>query len=186
MRLQKYINDSLLLELSIGKAAVFADKHHFGQHRKSSGEPYIKHPIGTYKILKEIGVKDIEVFIAAILHDTIEDTDVSYNIIKKEFNKSVADLVQAVTSNKKEIKVIGKPEYLLKKMINISDNELLIKLADRLHNLEDINSVSSDFATKMIQQTTFILQGLRDKRSLTNQHKKLIRKINKQIQSYIK
>ena len=184
MRLQQFINEGLLLELSIGKAAAFADKYHSGQHRKSSGEPYIKHPVGTYKILRNIGVKDVEVLIAALLHDTIEDTKVTYNNIKKEFNKNTADLVKSVSSDKKKIKIMGKPEYLLNKMINISDNALLIKLADRLQNLSDINSVDKSFAEKMINQTTFILQSLREKRKLTNFHKKLIRLINKQMKTY--
>lgn len=177
------LREHLILELAIGKAAVFADKYHKGQHRKSTGEPYIKHPMGTYKILKKI-VKDKDLLVAAWLHDTLEDTPVTYNDLKKEFNKTVADLVQGVTSDKKALKFIDKPQYLLNKMIKMSDNALSIKLADRLHNLDDITTASAGFAEKMYTQTTYIMQELRNKRSLNPAHKKLIRLIDKALGKY--
>jgi (p)ppGpp synthase/HD superfamily hydrolase len=71
-------------------------------------------------------------------------------------------------------------------MVKMSDDALLIKLADRLHNLSDITTVNKKFAEKMYNQTTFIIQELRDKRSLNNKHKKLIRLINKQLSEYKK
>jgi len=184
MRFKKFINEDMLLEISIGKAAVFADKYHTGQFRKSSGEPYIKHPVGTYRILKKVGVKDRDVLVAAFLHDTIEDTSVTYNNLKSEFNKNVADIVKGVTSNKKKIEIMGKPEYLADKMINMSDNALIIKLADRLHNLSDINTANPKFAEKMYNQTMFIIDALRSHRKLTPIHKKLLRLIDKQLGTY--
>jgi len=184
MRLKQYMNEEQLLEISIGKAAVFADKYHAGQHRKSTGEPYIKHPVGTYRILKKVGVKDRDVLVTAFLHDTLEDTPVTYNDLKSEFNKSIADMVKGVTSDKKKIDIMGKPEYLADKMINMSDNALTIKLADRLHNLSDINTASPKFAEKMFNQTTFILDALRSHRNLAPVHKKLIRLIDKQLGTY--
>jgi len=171
----------IIIEKAIGKAAVFADVAHSGQHRKSSGEPYIKHPIGAYKILRKVGVKDTDVLTAAILHDTLEDTDATYNTIKKEFNKNVADLVKEVTSDKLQAKALGKPNYLLNKMLKMSDNALLIKLADRLHNLQDIATVSPEFAKKMREQTRFIIIGIKEKRNLNSTQKKLIRMISKII-----
>jgi len=188
MRLKQYIVEDIiiskLVEMTIGDAASFANDLHVGQFRKSSGEPYIKHPLYTYKILKKIGIKDREILIASLLHDTIEDTHITYNEIKRKFSKNVADMVKNVSSNKKKIEIIGKPEYLLDKMIKLDDNSLLIKLADRLQNLSDINQVNKGFAEKMYNQTTFIINGLVSERSLTNKHKKLIRLINKQLQTY--
>ena len=80
MRFSKY----LLLEMTVGQAFAFADRKHRGQHRKGSGEPYIKHPLGTYRILRALGIKQKDVLVAAALHDTIEDTDTTYNEIKSE------------------------------------------------------------------------------------------------------
>ena len=184
MRYTEFLNEQMLLEISIGKAAVFAAKYHSGQHRKGTGEPYIKHPVGTYRILRKLNVKDREVLVTAFLHDTIEDTQITYNDLKTEFNKNIADMVKDVTSDTKKIAVMGKPNYLADKMINMSDNALTIKLADRLHNLDDINTSSPDFAEKMYNQTTFILDRLVYKRSLKPIHKKLIRLINKQLSTY--
>jgi (p)ppGpp synthase/HD superfamily hydrolase len=186
MRFQEYMTEQYIIELSIGMAAKTASDLHQGQFRKDSGEPYIVHPVGTYKILKSLGIKDREVLAASLLHDTLEDTNINYNEIKRKFNKRVADLVKEVTSDKKAIEKTDKPNYLVNKMVKMSDDALLIKLADRLHNLSDINIVNRLFAEKMYNQTTFIIQELRDKRSLNNKHKKLIRLINKKLGGYKK
>lgn len=184
MRLKNFMDQEYIIEMSIGKAASFADKYHSGQHRKSSGEPYIKHPLNTYRILKQIGVKNKDILISAFLHDTIEDTPVTYNNIKKEFNKTIADIVKGVTSDNKQIKIQGKPFYLADKMISMSDNTLIVKLADRLQNLADINTSSPSFAEKMYNQTRFIIDRLRYKRTLKPIHKKLLRLIDKQLNTY--
>jgi len=184
MRLKIYLNEEYLNELSVAHAFTYSDKAHKGQFRKSSGSPYITHPLGTYRILRKLNVKDREVLVTAILHDNLEDTPTTYNDLKTEFNKNIADMVKDVTSDTKKIAVMGKPNYLADKMINMSDNALTIKLADRLHNLDDINTSSPDFAEKMYNQTTFILDRLAYKRSLKPIHKKLIRLINKQLSTY--
>ncbi len=184
MRLKIYLNEEYLNELSVAHAFTYSDKAHKGQFRKSSGSPYITHPLGTYRILRKLNVKDREVLVTAILHDNLEDTPTTYNDLKTEFNKNIADMVKDVTSDKKKIDIMGKPEYLADKMINMSDNALTIKLADRLHNLDDINTANASFAEKMYNQTTFIIGELRDKRNLTPIHKKLLRLIDKQLQGY--
>ncbi len=176
MRFENYLNEE-----TIAHAFSFADKLHKGQYRKGSGGPFIIHPRGVYKILKNLNIKNKEILIASILHDTIEDTKITYNLIKREFSKNIADLVKSVTSDKKQIKILGKPLYLAKKMVKMSDNALTIKLADRLHNLTDLHKVSPEFAEKMIKQTDFIIDYLTSHRKLNNIHKKLIRKIKLSI-----
>ena len=184
MRFKQFLKEEQLLEISIAHAATFAADAHQGQHRKGSGEPYIIHPRGVYKILKQLGVKDRELLIAAYLHDTIEDSPTTYNQIKKEFSKNTANLVKQVTSNKKAIEKVGKEQYLLDKMLKMSNNALTLKLADRLHNVSDIQTASTKFADKVWSQTIFILNGLRQKRNLNTIQKKLIRMIEKQLQLY--
>lgn len=180
MRFKNY----LITEMSIAHAFTYAAEKHTGQHRKGSGEPYIVHPRGVYKILRDLRIKDVQVLISSILHDTLEDTKTTYNEIKKEFSKEVADIVKDLSSDKREINKIGKPEYLVKKMTKISDGALVIKLADRLQNLTDIFSMSKDFAEKMWSQTYYIIKRLRTERTLTQTHKKLIRKILDILQRY--
>jgi (p)ppGpp synthase/HD superfamily hydrolase len=184
MRFKQYLTEQQLLEITIAHAASFAAELHQGQHRKGSGAPYITHPRGVYIILKKLGVKSKELLAAAYLHDTVEDTPTTYNKIKKEFGKGVADLVKEVSSNKKLIDIIGKDEYLTNKMIKMSNSGLILKLADRLHNLSDIMTSSKGFAEKIWNQTRYIISALRTDRNLNGIQKKLIRKIIKQLQNY--
>ncbi len=179
MRFNRY-----LIEMEISHAFSYANDLHTGQHRKGSGAPYITHPRGVYKILRSLNVKDRELLIAAVLHDTVEDTKATYNSIKKEFSVGVADLVKQVTSNKKKLAFQEKEEYLLNKMLKMSDNALSIKLADRVHNLQDIMTVSKGFAGKMYLQTTYIVRNLEKERNLKRIHKKLIKLIDRQLDMY--
>ena len=171
----------LLYEETIAHAFSLADKSHQGQFRKSTGAPFITHPRGVYKILRDLGIKNKEILIASVLHDTIEDTKITFNVIKREFSNNIAKLVKSVTSDKKGISLLGKPQYLANKMVKMSDNALTIKLADRVHNLSDLHKVTPQFAEKMIKQTFFIIDYLNNHRKLNGIHKKLIRKINRQI-----
>ena len=200
MRYNKYLNDitikiddhlkddsfneirNLLIEMSLEQAIDFAEQMHKGQFRKGDKKPYVVHPQAVYSILKSFNIKDKILLVAAWLHDTIEDTAATFNIIKRKFNKEVATLVKAVSSDKKEIARIGKEEYLLKKMIQMSNNELTLKLADRLHNVTDI--MSNPKAENLYIQTTYIIEGLREKRNLTKIHKKLIRAIERYLRKY--
>ena len=184
MKFKQYLKEEELLEISIAHAATFAADAHQGQHRKGSGAPYIVHPRGVYKILRQLGVKDRELLVAAYLHDTIEDSPTTFNQIKKEFSKNTANLVKQVTSNKKTIDKVGKEQYLLDKMLKMSNNALTLKLADRLHNVSDIRTASKSFAEKIWLQTIFILKNLKKKRNLNTIQKKLVRLIEKELQLY--
>lgn len=184
MKFKQYLTEEQLLEITIAHAATFAAELHQGQHRKGSGAPYIVHPRGVFKILRTLGIKSKEILAAAYLHDTVEDTSATYNKIKKEFGKGVADLVRELSSDKKLIGKIGKDEYLTNKMIKMSNSALILKLADRLQNLSDIMTSSKGFAEKMWNQTRYIITALRNERNLNKYQKKLIRMINKQLQIY--
>ena len=180
MRFKEY----LIIESTIAHAAAWAAEKHEGQYRKGSGAPYIVHPKGVFKLLKSVGIKDKTLLLASWLHDTIEDTKTTYNDIKNEFSKEVADVVKQLTSDSKEIDRLGKPKYLFDKMVKMTDNGLVIKLADRLHNLNDITTMNKKLADKNWDQTWYIIDHLRSKRKLNSTHKKLIRKIIKQLTLY--
>jgi len=203
MRFNDYINDittkiddklqednslneikSILIEMSLEMAMDFAEQMHKGQIRKGDKKPYVVHPKAVYRILQSFNVKDKVLLVAAWLHDTIEDTTATYNIIKRKFNKEVANLVRQLSSDKKGIEKEGKEVYLLNKMLKMDKNALTLKLADRLHNVSDIMTMPEKNSEKTYNQTTYILQGLRNKRNLTQTQKKIVKAIEKYLNKY--
>ncbi len=133
--------------VSLTKAYNFALKAHKNQ-RRDMGEPYIIHPVAVADILTELKL-DSATITTGLLHDTIEDTKVTYNSVKKEFGKEVADLVEGVTKiSAIEEKAIdnSKAENLRKLILATSKDirVLLVKLADRLHNMRTINSAKDE------------------------------------------
>ena len=174
----------MILETTIAHTFSWAAERHQGQFRKTSGAPYITHPRGVYKILRNLSIKDKNVLSAAILHDTLEDTNATYNELKKEFNADVANMVKDVTTDKKILFKVGKEKYLADKLIKMPAPSLTLKLADRLHNLSDFSTMSKKFQKTMFISTTYILGKLRDGRSLSPVQKKLIRRIDAILATY--
>lgn len=155
------------------KAIRFADSKHKGQVRKVSGEEYFTHPLMvSYLLAKYKESKHLqELLVASILHDTIEDTDATYDDIYKDFGPMVTGLVNELTSNKEEIKRIGKNEYLKKKMLGISSYALVIKLVDRLSNIMD------NPTEKTKTDTIELLKYLKQHRKLSKTQKNIIQDI---------
>ena len=145
------------------KAINFATRKHEGQTRKVSGEPYIVHPIMvSYIVAKYVHPKNMdELICAALLHDTLEDTDTTFNEIVNEFTPLVASLVMELTSDEALIKQIGKNEYLKIKLCGISNYGLILKFADRLGNISDNPS------EKMVTDTIDLINNVRKNRKLT-------------------
>src|SRR5210317_20796 len=129
------------------KAYEFAESAHATQKRHS-GDPYISHPIAVANILAELRL-DGPTITTALLHDTIEDTNITYQDVESKFGKEIADLVDGVTKLSK-LENQGKEITLgenFRKLILATAKDirvLLVKLADRLHNMRTISSISSD------------------------------------------
>ncbi len=151
-------NNSLEL---IDRAFDFALKAHAGQERKS-GEPYITHPVAVAEILADIGL-DSATLAAALLHDTVEDTSYSLELVKKEFGNEVASLVDGVTKlDKLTYGPTAEAETLRKMVIAMSRDirVLIIKLADRLHNARTWKYVPLETATRKARETLDIYAPL--------------------------
>ena len=125
----------------IKKAYEIAREAHEGQYRRS-GEPYIIHPVQVAKILYELGM-DSESMIAALLHDVVEDTELTKEDVKKEFGEDVAELVEGVTKLGK-VPLFTKEEQQaenVRKMLMAMSQDIrviIIKLADRIHNMRTL------------------------------------------------
>lgn len=138
------------------KAYLFAEKSHSGQKR-SSGEDYIIHPINVAATLIRLHM-DLDTIIAGLLHDVVEDCNVSPQEIEKEFNQGVADLVVGLTKISK-IKFKTKEESQIenfRKMVVAMAKDLrviIVKLADRMHNMRTLQYVSDEKQKKIAQET---------------------------------
>ena len=152
------------------EALEYATKKHDGKLRKGSNKvPYITHPIEVSKLIEKYMKKDEELEkykIAALLHDTLEDTDATYEEEAKLFGKDVADIVMEVTNDEEKKKKLGKEVYLANKMVLMNDKSLILKLCDRLHNVSCLRYASNEFNEKYIKETNYIINFLLQNRKL--------------------
>ncbi len=140
-------------------AYEFAAKAHEGQQR-SSGQPYIMHPLAVAKILLELGM-DTDTVCAALLHDVVEDTEATTEDLKKRFGSDVAQLVEGVTKLKK-IPIFNKEqqqaENVRKIMLAMAEDirVIIIKLCDRLHNMQTLQFRPADKQRNTAAETMHI------------------------------
>ena len=158
----------------ISKALGFAEYAHKGQLRKS-GDPFIVHPVETARYLADLNC-DTTTLVAALLHDVIEDCDVSYTQLEREFGRHVAELVDGVTKlNRLDINIAASSDdnssndlrinnaASLRKMLIAMSKDLrviLIKLSDRLHNMSTLSSLAEDRQIMISQETLEIYAPL--------------------------
>ena len=158
-RFKKYNDNEEDIDL-IRKAYDYAEKKHFGQKR-ISGDDYILHPLNVALILTEISA-DASCMAAALLHDTIEDSDATKEEIEKLFGTEVALLVDGVTKiNKLNFSSDSEASAANQRKILVGLSEdprvIIIKLADRLHNMRTINVLSVEKQKKKAKETLEIL-----------------------------
>jgi GTP pyrophosphokinase len=139
---------------------VAAAKHE-GQKRKS-GDPYITHPLAVATILAELGM-DTTTLVAALLHDTVEDTDYSLDRLRKDFGEEVAHLVDGVTKlDKVELGTAAEAETIRKMIVAMARDPrvLVIKLSDRLHNMRTMRFLPPEKQAKKARETLEVLAPL--------------------------
>lgn len=148
----------------IRKAFDVAVEAHKDQRRKS-GEAYIFHPIGVAKIVaSEIGLGPTSIA-AALLHDVVEDTSITIEDIEKQFNPKIAQLVEGLTKIsqvKKDMNISMQAENFRKMLLTLNDDVrvILIKIADRLHNMQTMDSMPDYKQVKIASETLYIYAPL--------------------------
>ena len=159
--------NKFLNQTTLRKAYDFALNAHKNQKRMS-GDPYVIHPVAVADILSDLKL-DSATIVTGLLHDTIEDTKATYDIVLKEFGKEVADLVEGVTKiSQLENKAIenSRAENFRKLILATSKDirVLLVKIADRLHNMRTINSLNSkEKRLRIAKETMEIYAPLSDR-----------------------
>ena len=135
-----------------------------GEQRRESGEPYIQHPLGVAAILSELEV-DEPTLLAALLHDVVEDTSIPLEEIRQRFDEEVANLVDGVTkfsgiayASRQEHQIENLRKMLLAMARDV--RVVLIKLADRLHNLRTLNYLSAEKQREIARETLEIYAPL--------------------------
>jgi len=157
----------------VEKAYKFAKKAHLGQKRKS-GDPYITHPVAVARILLELGMSS-SVVAAAFLHDVVEDSEVKIDEIEKKFGQDIAYLVKGVTgltkvdfstyssnSDLEEAHIQAKNENMRALFMAMAEDVrvVMIKLADRLHNMRTIKALSKKDQQRIAHETLNIFSPL--------------------------
>ena len=161
----------------IRKAFDVAVDAHKDQRRKS-GEAYIFHPIAVAKIVaSEIGLGATSIA-AALLHEIVEDTPITVHDIEKLFNPKVAQLVEGLTKIslvQKDLNASIQAENFRKMILTLNDDVrvILIKLADRLHNMQTMDSMREDKQTKIASETLYIYAPLATLLKLTSNKAKI-------------
>ena len=140
--------------------------------RRKSGEPYILHPLAVAKIcVEEIGL-GVRSTICALLHDTVEDTDISLDDIQREFGSEVTKIVDGLTkiSTVMDTNSTQQAENFKKILLTLTDDPrvILIKLADRLHNMRTLESMKREKQLKISSETIFVYAPLAHRMGLYN------------------
>src|SRR6476660_7051815 len=140
--------------------------------RRKSGEPYILHPLAVARIcVEEIGL-GVRSTICSLLHDTVEDTDISIDTIEKDYGSEIARIVDGLTkiANVIDVNASKQAENFKKILLTLTDDPrvILIKLADRLHNMRTLDSMKPEKQLKISSETVYVYAPLAHRMGLYN------------------
>src|SRR3954471_7722163 len=132
--------------------------------RRKSGEPYILHPLAVARIcVEEIGL-GVRSTICSLLHDTVEDTDITLEDIERDFGSEIARIVDGLTkiSNVIDVNASKQAENFKKILLTLTDDPrvILIKLSDRLHNMRTLDSMKREKQLKIASETVYVYAPL--------------------------
>lgn len=150
-RLKEFDKQNKLDFELINKAIYWAKKYHDGQFRKS-GEPFYTHPLEVAYMISEYSIKT-DVIVTSILHDIVEDTEVTVGMIVDEFGWRIAEMVDRLTRDRPDGTKLSVEDILYNAYAKGDKDVLLIKCIDRLHNMQTIEAKSPEKIKKITHQT---------------------------------
>lgn len=153
-KLKRYMNEEDVREIE--RAYAFAEAHHAGQYR-ISGDPYITHPLSVADILADLKM-DLTIIIAALLHDVVEDTTATLDDLRRLFGEEIATIVDGVTKLRRiqfQSKEEQQAENYRKMLLAMARDVrvILIKLADRLHNMRTLKFRTEEDQRRIAEET---------------------------------
>lgn len=167
----------------LDKAHAFAVVAHGNQERKFTGVPYLEHLEETAQLLwvATEGSASEDEYIAALLHDVVEDTEITEQEVSQEFGQLPANLVMELTINQADKERIGKKNYLVKSINAMTEEAFTIKLCDRLSNVIGLENkkIPDKFVKWYMRETEYILKNIN--RSMTKTQKDLVKKLNSML-----
>ena len=174
LRLKHYLKSEDITQ--IWEAYRYADQAHQGVVRKT-GEPYISHPVSVACILADMHM-DLPTIMAALLHDVVEDTDISTDDIKEKFGQQVAELVDGVTKLDKiefQSASVAQAENFRKMLLAMSQDVrvILVKLADRLHNMQTLEGMRQEKQKLIAKETLDIYAPIANRLGLNEIYQEL-------------
>ena len=152
-RLKKIDKQNKLDFELINRAIYWAKKYHDGQFRKS-GEPFYTHPLEVAYMVSEYSVKT-DVIVTSILHDIVEDTEVTVGIIVDEFSWRIGEMVDRLTRDRPDGTKLSVEEILDNAYAKGDKEVLLVKIIDRLHNMQTISGLSKEKQGIQIRETLY-------------------------------
>jgi GTP pyrophosphokinase len=173
-RLKHYLKSEDIAQ--VWEAYRYADQAHQGVVRKT-GEPYISHPVSVACILADMHM-DLPTIMAALLHDVVEDTDISTDDIKEKFGQQVAELVDGVTKLDKiefQSASVAQAENFRKMLLAMSQDVrvILVKLADRLHNMQTLEGMRPEKQKLIAKETLDIYAPIANRLGLNEIYQEL-------------
>jgi len=173
-RLKHYLKSEDITQ--VWEAYRYADQAHQGVVRKT-GEPYISHPVSVACILADMHM-DLPTIMAALLHDVVEDTDISTDDIKEKFGQQVAELVDGVTKLDKiefQSASVAQAENFRKMLLAMSQDVrvILVKLADRLHNMQTLEGMRPEKQKLIAKETLDIYAPIANRLGLNEIYQEL-------------
>lgn len=180
----KSLDDDKVLDFDlINKAIYWAKKYHDGQFRKS-GEPFYTHPLEVAYMVSEHNLTT-NVIVTSVLHDIIEDTDVTAGMILDAFGWRIAEMVDRLTRDRPDGTKISVEEMLNNAYIKKDEEVLLIKVVDRIHNLQTIDAKNKLLQNKSLIQTlkSFLIVSIHLNQNILESH---LYHLSRQLNSRLK
>ena len=148
----KSLDTKNILDFDLTNKAIYWAKKYHGDQKRKSGEPYYSHPLEVAYMISEHNLKT-DVIVASILHDIIEDTEVTVGMIFDNFGWRIAEMVDRLTRDRPDGTKLTIEEIITNAYQKQDKEVLLIKLIDRLHNIQNIESINSKKQKELAEET---------------------------------